>query len=168
MQIQDLAPGDIPQVLSIYRAAQQALKQAGVDQWQDGYPNAQTLGRDMAQGVSRVCCENGRVLATAAAYVGHEPTYDQILEGAWLTRSSRYGIIHRIAVLPDEKKRGLASALMDYTAELARAEGVCSLRCDTHRHNLAMQRTLEKSGFVYCGLIYLPDGSERLAYERLL
>ena len=30
-----------------------------------------------------------------------------------------------------------------------------------------MQKTVEKNGFVRCGIIYLANGSERLAYERL-
>jgi hypothetical protein len=27
---------------------------------------------------------------------------------------------------------------------------------------------LEKNGFIYCGIIYLSDGQERLAYEKVL
>jgi len=30
-----------------------------------------------------------------------------------------------------------------------------------------MQRLLEKNGFVYCGIIFLADGSPRLAYQRI-
>ena len=29
-----------------------------------------------------------------------------------------------------------------------------------------MQRALEKSGFAYCGIIYLASGDERLAYQK--
>jgi hypothetical protein len=31
-----------------------------------------------------------------------------------------------------------------------------------------MRRMLEKHGFVYCGIIYLQNGDERVAYEKLL
>jgi len=41
------------------------------------------------------------------------------------------------------------------------------LKIDTHRDNVIMQRALEKSGFTYCGIIYLKDGSERLAYQKV-
>ena len=40
------------------------------------------------------------------------------------------------------------------------------LRIDTHRDNRIMQRLIEKHGFTYCGIIWLEDGTERLAYER--
>ena len=42
------------------------------------------------------------------------------------------------------------------------------LRGDTHRGNKIMQRVLEKNGLVYRGIIYLEDGGERLAFEKLL
>lgn len=42
------------------------------------------------------------------------------------------------------------------------------LRADTHRDNLPMQRVLEKAGFSLRGVIYVEDGSERLAYELIL
>jgi hypothetical protein len=29
-----------------------------------------------------------------------------------------------------------------------------------------MQHLIEKHGFSYCGIIWLEDGTERLAYER--
>ena len=31
-----------------------------------------------------------------------------------------------------------------------------------------MRRMLEKNGFVYCGIIYLESGDERVAYERIV
>lgn len=40
-----------------------------------------------------------------------------------------------------------------------------NLRADTHRNNRTMRHLLEKSGFRYCGIIHVADGSERLAYQ---
>ena len=42
-----------------------------------------------------------------------------------------------------------------------------SIRIDTHEDNKPMRRFLEKCGFKFCGIIYLEDGSKRLAYEKL-
>ena len=41
-----------------------------------------------------------------------------------------------------------------------------SILIDTHRQNIPMQRTLKKNGFTRCGVIYLEDGSERIAYQK--
>jgi hypothetical protein len=86
-----------------------------------------------------------------------EPTYDRI-DGAWLT-DGPYGVIHRIASYPGV--HGIFSAVIAYAAQR-----YAHLRIDTHRDNRIMQHLIEKHGFTYCGIIWLEDGSERLAYER--
>ena len=46
--------------------------------------------------------------------------------------------------------------------------GICPhLRIDTHEDNRIMQRAVEKLGFHRCGIIYVSDGSPRIAYERM-
>ncbi len=168
MQIRNADPNDIPEILRIIDAAKQFLRMCGVDQWQNGYPNLEAIRTDIERGFSRVLEENGTLLATAAVYVGHEPTYDVIYGGTWQTQANRYGIIHRIAVAPEARNRGAASALITYCASIARAENVPSLRCDTHPDNVVMQHTLERNGYVCCGTIHLTDGAIRLGYERVL
>ena len=44
---------------------------------------------------------------------------------------------------------------------------ICSnIRIDTHRDNRIMRHNIEKHGFAYCGIIYLANGDERLAYQK--
>ena len=42
------------------------------------------------------------------------------------------------------------------------------MRCDTHPGNIIMQHTLEKNGYIRCGIIRLTDGADRFAYEKVL
>lgn len=168
MIIRNANSGDLSRILEIYGAAKQSLRAMGVDQWQDGYPDAAAALADIQSGTGRVLDENGLLLATAAVYVGHEPTYDSIYKGKWQTEAQTYGIIHRIAVAPEGRNKGAASRLIAFCAEIADAAGIPSLRCDTHPDNAAMRRTLEKNGYTLCGIIYLADGSIRLGYERIL
>ena len=41
-----------------------------------------------------------------------------------------------------------------------------NLRIDTHRDNVIMRHVIEHYGFTYCGIIYLLNGDERLAYQK--
>ena len=41
------------------------------------------------------------------------------------------------------------------------------LRADTHSANTTMQYILQKNSFRRVGVIYVPDGSPRIAFERL-
>lgn len=168
MEIRKTEEGDLPQIFRIFEEARASLRGLGIDQWQDGYPRERDIRRDMENGVSRVVTENGRVIATAAVYVGHEPAYDGIYDGKWRTESQIYGIVHRIAVSSEARGKNVAGALFDYCAGLAVREGVRSLRCDTHRGNTVMRHTLEKNGYALCGTVRLLSGAERVAYEKLL
>lgn len=168
MELRRAVPGDIPGIVKIYEAARASMRKLGIDQWQDGYPDGQAALRDIRAGIGWVAADGGAVIATAAVYVGHEPTYDTVYGGDWRAESQIYGIIHRIAVAPEARGKRVASAMMDLCAELSRAQNVRSLRCDTHRGNAPMRSTLEKNGYELRGVIYLSDGAERVAYEKLI
>ena len=168
LTIRDTAVEDIPQLVRLYDLARAAMRAMGTDQWQDGAPNAETALADIRRGISRVVERDGLVIATAAVYVGHEPTYDTIYGGAWQSDAQTYGIIHRIAIDPKCKRQGVGSFIMDRCAALTAAAGFRVLRCDTHAGNVPMRATLEKNGYAYRGVIRLLSGAERVAYEKLL
>ena len=169
MYIRNATPADADRIMEIIDAAKIALRELGTDQWQYGYPNMTSTLADIEAGISRVLVDDdGRVVATAAVYIGHEPTYEKIYDGKWLTDNEVYGIIHRIAVDAACKNKGAASRFMAYCEELSRAAGVTSMRCDTHFGNAIMQHTLEKNGYVRCGMNYIENGHQRASYEKLL
>ena len=159
---------DAEKVNLIYKKAKEGMKAAGINQWQDGYPNKDSFLSDVKNGIAVVIEDEGEVIATAAAYLGHENTYDYIENGKWITDNETYGLIHRIAVMPNIRNRGLASKIFSYVDSLCLENNLESSRCDTHRDNKIMQHTLEKNVYVYCGIIYLENGDERFGYEKLM
>ena len=159
---------DKEKVSLIYEKAKEGMKKAGINQWQDGYPNEESFLNDVEKGIAVVIEDENEVIATAAAYLGHEDTYDYIENGKWITDNSAYGIIHRIAVLPNTRNRGIASKIFSYVDSLCLENNIESSRCDTHRDNKIMQHTLEKNGYVFCGIIYLKNCDERFGYEKLM
>ena len=40
-----------------------------------------------------------------------------------------------------------------------------SIRSDTHADNKTMQHLIEADGFTRCGIIYIADGTPRIAYQ---
>ena len=168
MNIRKATNEDIPQITELYELAKEAMAKAGIDQWQDGYPNAESARADIENGFGFVAEENGRIVSTACLAFGHEPTYDVIVQGGWKSDAKFYGFLHRIAVAPETKGRGIAVSMFAQLERRARERGVSVIRGDTHRDNLPMQRVMEKSGLCYRGIIYLENGDERMAYEKLL
>lgn len=160
---------DIPEIMEIIGQAVESLKRRGVDQWQDGYPNEETIKEDIEKSVSYAAyvMEEGRerIVGTAAISFEPEAAYVAIYDGEW-QKEAPYVVIHRIATAEDMKGQGVAGSLMDYARRLCRMRGVEWMRIDTHRDNLVMQKFLEKQGFTRRGSITLESGAHRFGYDR--
>ncbi len=155
---------DIDLILRMYDHSRSVMRADGnMTQWV-GYPTRKDVEEDIAQEVSYIIEESegghGRAKAcgTFAMVPGVEPTYGYIDHGRWIDEQTPYATLHRIAAMPDA--HGIADIAFRYAKEL------CDhLRVDTHHDNRPMHHILEKEGFVYCGIIYMPDGAPRDAYE---
>lgn len=159
---------DTHEISRLYDDARNFLKSQGLDQWQDGYPNAESAREDILSGNCYIFRDNGLILGTACLFLGREPTYEKIYDGRWTEDPTSYAYLHRIAVSSSARGKGIAGLFFEKLEILARENGISDLRADTHRGNLPMQGVLRKSGFSYAGVIYLGDGAERLAYEKVL
>jgi ribosomal protein S18 acetylase RimI-like enzyme len=158
---------DINEIMGIIQQAQAYFKANGIDQWQNNYPNAETIGNDVSNGNSYVLLKDNQVVATAAIIFDKDITYDNIYEGQWLS-DNQYVVIHRIAVSNSYKGLGLGNEIIKKVEQLCANNGVRSIRIDTHGQNLSMQRLLKKNDFQHCGIIYLQDGNKRIAFEKIL
>lgn len=161
LKIRNATPTDLPQIMDIYTEARAFMRQNGnPHQWSDQYPPEPLLLQNITEGNLYVCTEGDLIAGVFYYREGTDPTYLEIFHGQWLD-DGPYGVIHRIAVAAH--RRGVASFCFRYA--LSRCP---SLRIDTHRDNLPMQRSLEKNGFTRCGIIHLENGDERIAYQKLI
>ena len=159
---------DMEGILEIYAAARRYMAEKGnPGQWLDGYPKRELLEEDMKEGALYVCTGCGadkeELLGVFAFFVGIEdPSYGYIEAGRWLN-DEPYGVVHRIAVSESAHGRGVGRFCLDECGKLVK-----NLRIDTHRDNLPMQKVIEQCGFKYCGIIYVEDGSPRLAFMKTM
>lgn len=160
---------DLEAVMMIIREAQGSLKEAGVDQWQEGYPTETQILKDIERGESYVWEENDEIAGTVMFTFSSEPSYKVIKAGQWLTDEKIYGTIHRIAVKKSWRQQGIAGKMLGALEAECREKGVFSLRADTHRDNEPMRTWLVKNSFLHCGSINLYiTGAPREAYEKEL
>lgn len=160
MKIRKTVEADLVRIGEIYENAKRFMRESGnPDQWNSGTPNADTAREDMENGVGYVAEEDGKIVAVFMFSLDRDPTYANIYDGEWLN-DEPYGVIHRIAVA--EQGKGTIDVCIN---ECFRRRQ--NLRIDTHRDNLPMQRALLKRGFRYCGRIFLENGDERLAYQKI-
>ena len=159
---------DVDSVLRIIGEAQAQMARLGIDQWQNGYPDRSAIVADIDAGVGIVVDSRQGVVAYCAAIFGDEPTYQRIDDGEWLTSGEEYVVVHRLAVADCVKRQGVATEVMRRVEAVARERGCRSFRIDTHHDNLYMQSICQRLGFTRCGVIYVSDGTPRLAYEKEL
>lgn len=167
MQFRKSEKCDIDEIMKIIKQAQIYFKENGIDQWQNNYPNPDTIKNDIDNGVSYVLIKDDKIVGTTVISFDGESTYNHIYDGQWLS-NEKYAVIHRIAINNDYKGMALSSKIINYTEEICRERNVNSIKVDTHKDNISMQKLLEKNDFKYCGKIILNDGAERIAFERIL
>ena len=159
--IRNSRPEDLERMQQIFAQAREKMVACGnPNQWTGGYPTDEMLLQDMANGTGYVLEQEGEIVGSFMLAPGIEPTYINIYEGEWLQTEKPYQTIHRIASAHGIK--GVLPAVCQWVFE--RTDNI---RIDTHRQNAIMHHLLRKEGFTYCGIIYLEDGDERLAYQKL-
>lgn len=163
MYIRLAEPADLSSLLEIFEHARRFMCATGnPTQWIDGYPSEELILGEIEARHCFVCVDeqSGQLEGTFCFIEGEDPTYRVIYDGAWLN-DAPYGVIHRLATAG--RKKGVAEACLCWCAERCN-----NLRVDTHRDNRVMQHILEKHGFLRCGIILVRNGTERIAYQRII
>lgn len=149
---------DFESIVKIYDRARNYMSATGNPaQWKNNYPGENDIRSDMeSKNLFVLCDEDG--LQGVFAYIpdADDITYRKI-DGEWLN-DLPYAAVHRVASAG--KKKGILKLIMDYC--FSHSDNV---KIDTHRDNIIMQHQLEKYGFSRCGIIYLLNGEERIAYQ---
>lgn len=159
LTIRPATAADLPALEEIYQKARAFMAANGnPTQWGSANPPVSTLRQDIARGQLFVLCAQGIPHGAFALVPGADPTY-AVIDGGWKDPGP-YATIHRLA--SDGHCHGVFAAAITWAA--ARWP---HLRIDTHADNHIMQTLITRSGFCYCGIIHVADGSPRLAYERL-
>ena len=159
MKIRKVLASDLDAVMEIVDAARGIMRASGnMLQWTGGYPDKTVMTADIRRGVCYGCEDDGKLSAVFSMIPGPDPTYTDIYGGAWLNEEP-YLVVHRIASLPE--CHGVMDAVLNFCYR-----HYDNIRIDTHRDNSIMRHCLQKAGFAYCGIIYLANGDERLAFHR--
>ena len=157
MKLRNAVISELEEILAIYELARAFMKETGnPDQWRNTYPTPQIVKDDIKKEELYVLYDEEGIEGVFVFINGPDPTYDYI-DGNWLD-DEPYCAVHRVASA--QKKKGVLRAVMDYA--FSRSD---SIKIDTHKDNAVMQHQLEKYGFKRCGIIFLENGEDRIAYQ---
>lgn len=148
---------DLPTIEKIYAYARSFMASTGnPNQWGTTKPPVAQLMEDIKMGNLYVAEAEKQIHGVFAFFLGDDPTYAYIEDGAWHS-DKPYGTIHRVA---SDGSGGIFTVILGYAQSR-----IGHIRIDTHHDNKVMQHVVKKHGFERCGIIYLADGSPRIAYE---
>ena len=151
MEIRQALLEEIPEIMKIYEAARCFMAEHGnPTQWVNGYPSE--------EGELYVCVSDEEIAGVFMFTKKPDITYREIFQGKWLNEKP-YGTMHRMASSGIQK--GVSSFCLDWCFKQCG-----NVRGDTHNDNYVMQKVFEKNGFKRCGIIYVEDGTPRIAYQR--
>ncbi|HLW30024.1 MAG TPA: GNAT family N-acetyltransferase [Brumimicrobium sp.] len=152
--------------LIIWSILQQAIarrKADGSNQWQDGYPNLESVQSDIQKNAGYILTENDKIIGYCAVLINNEPEYANI-QGKWKTNGN-FVVYHRVAIAESHLGKGLAKKMLEFIEKFALKNKIYSIKADTNFDNGPMLALFEKLDYEYCGEVFF-RGSARKAYEK--
>ncbi|WEV70272.1 GNAT family N-acetyltransferase [Lactobacillus sp. ESL0785] len=156
MQLRKATMVDFDQIMDILKDGANQLAESGVNQWQGDYPSPDQIKEDIKNGWAYLAVSDDRETVGAISIVpAPDHAYDQ-LNGAWLTQTDKYLVIHRVAIHSKHAGNGYATKLLQavITEIKDNHPEIDSLRIDTHEDNKAMQHLINKMGFKQVGTLH--------------
>lgn len=137
-------PADLDATCRLVAAVVDALRRAGIDQWDEAYPDREQLAADTRRRELRLMPRDGHPIALCALNARCDPAY---ANGRWEQPEAPFRVLHRLCVDPEYQGLGLAHALLRHIEAEARAAGCETLRLDVFTKNPTAQALYRSAGY---------------------
>ena len=162
--IRKSARADAATLLRLVRDCVAVMRAAGIEQWDEVYPNAESIERDITAGTLDVLCEGDVIVACIKV----DQNLDPLWQGMdWSADSEPAAAVHRLMVHPPCQGRGYAKLLMQHAETVAGQSGCRSIRLDSFLQNPAAMALYPSLGYRRTGCAKMRKG-EFAGFEMLL
>ena len=155
---------DLDALVALYGAAAQDMREKGIDQWDEYYPDREILAEDVESGDMTLGFLDGQLACAWVVNREYDPEYEL---GAWEHTEGDFCVLHRLCVNPQLQGRGLARQAMARMEKNARDQGFDSVRLDVFSQNLHAQRLYERLGYRRTGEVRFRKGIFYLMDKKL-
>ena len=155
---------DLDALVALYGAAAQDMREKGIDQWDEYYPDREILAEDVESGDMTLGLLDGQLACAYVVNREYEPEYEL---GAWEHTEGDFCVLHRLCVNPAMQGRGLARQAMARMEKNALEQGFDSVRLDVFSQNLHAQRLYERLGYRRTGEVRFRKGIFYLMEKKL-
>lgn len=133
---------DLDQVMQIIEDARIRMKRDRLVQWQDGYPNRDTIINDIRLQQIYKLVDQSMIMGIC---VINDDYYNQYVG---IPSKEHCLVIHRVAVSADYLHAGVGRTLITQATKLIEAQGLLPV-IDTNSENLKMIGLIQRCGFEY-------------------
>jgi ribosomal protein S18 acetylase RimI-like enzyme len=152
--IRDAADVDLGPMRELVRRCIEHMRRAGIDQWDEVYPDGPTIAADVSSRTAIVAADGADVIGMIVLNEHQDPEYADV---PW-TLPGRAAVIHRLMVDPRWEGRGLARDLMRFAERRAIERGYASIRLDAFCHNPRALRFYLRGGYRLAGRVRFRKG----------
>jgi ribosomal protein S18 acetylase RimI-like enzyme len=164
LPIRKAVAADFPAIYALYQLAIASMHDAGIDQWDEQYPDAKILKADIDSGCSFVALEDGQIFAVFVINQTGDPEYE---EGHWRYPHAAFAVIHRLCLHPAYWGRGTGTQLMLAAEGLIRAMGLETVRLDAFSQNPPALQLYRRLGYQQVGFVTFRKGKFFLFEKKL-
>jgi GNAT superfamily N-acetyltransferase len=140
------------------------MRGAGIEQWDEIYPDAAVIDRDIAGGTLEVMVEHEHIAACITIDRNVDPLWKDL---DWSAAGDPCAVVHRLMVHPSYQGRGLAKQFMLHAEAVARTMECRSIRLDSFLQNPAAMALYPRLGYRPTGTASMRKGPFA-GFEKLL
>ena len=157
---------DLDNIMKMYKSCVTGMIKNGIDQWDDTYPDTETIVQDLENQTYYVVEEKGEIIGGINIDQNQDPTY---LDINWEDSSNQFFVVHRLAVKEEIWNKKIGKDLMIFTEKLVTEKGLKSIRLDTYSGNPKAMEFYIRLGYRELGSINLkPDKNEYYCFEKII
>jgi ribosomal protein S18 acetylase RimI-like enzyme len=140
------------------------MRAAGIEQWDEVYPDATVIARDIAARTLEVMCDGEVIVACITVDRNMDPLWKDL---DWSDEGDPPAAVHRLMVHPTQQRRGLAKHFMLHAETVARAMGCRSIRLDSFLENRGAMALYQRLGYRRTGTATMRKGPFA-GFEKIL
>jgi GNAT superfamily N-acetyltransferase len=156
---------DVDRVMVLVRACIDHMRQADIEQWDEIYPDRDTLLADAREQTLYVASLG--VEPTIGILVLNDYQNPEYADVPWTLNGERVAVVHRLMVDPRHQRMGIARQLMRFAEERARELGYTVIRLDAFTANPRALRLYHGLGYHDAGCVTFRKGVFRCFEKRL-
>ena len=166
MKIRKAQTSDLKNIMKMYKSCVTGMIKSGIDQWDDTYPDTETIVQDLENQTYYVAEEEGEIIGGINIDKDQDPTY---LDINWQDTSNQFLVVHRLGVKKENWGDRIGKALMIFTEELVMKKDLKSIRLDTYSGNPKAMEFYRRLGYRELGTIDLkPNKDKYHCFEKII